>query len=617
MVTEKSPALVAAGFIDMQNCVFADEHEVLDKVAYLFEHTDALVKIACAGYDLVHSRHTMKQRDQLFQWYKLSQTLQADQKIIQPGVFEPLKVVGCSSPDKSRHIISNGLHLSLLQRGDDMLLSGRYGEAEAAYSACLGYMRRFPEARLKAALCNLYQGDADGAALAIFELIQYALDEYKAPDPDPVEWAYYCLALLSQGRLGEAGRRARQFPLLRHTELDRVRWAVQVLQDKCSGTPLTLCNEGLRPRPSIHRLPKRGQEAWITEVCKILVACHQPHLANKLAAVSVNSAGRSPDKQKETGPSARMSICRKMEGDVSAAASLAESNERLDLGLFRYRLASYKVRRKIGIASRALVRRVRAKCDRLLSVAGSCKQSSAFVCAIGDLILKKKLNTALLLLGREAQNDSLLPAVIGAMANRNYSLDVDIESSPKPRVYKLKSSRDRTHVSLTGSELSMSIIDGIPEEDNDAESANTVCPSEDGVDLMLIYGAETRASLRGLLDVIRASRFVALGHLSGVCEREIYSYLLKSHDYEVVTRRRTIEGGYTIFRNKAVCDTRLRRLLFRSSTAGKPGELDGNAAYEPGDSDVNLSSPVLQAPAPCAERRADEGCGFVMKGKNS
>jgi tetratricopeptide (TPR) repeat protein len=616
MVTEKSPALVAAGFIDMQNCVFADEHEVLDKVAYLFEHTDALVKIACAGHDLVHSRHTMKQRDQLFQWYTLNQTLQVDQKIIQPGVFEPLKVVGGSSPAKSRHLISNGLHLSLLQRGDDMLLSGRYEEAEAAYSACLGYMRRLPEARLKAALCNLYQGDADVAALAIFELIQYALDEYKAPDPDPVEWAYYILALLSQGKLGEAGRRARQFPLLRHTELDRVRWAVQVLQDKVSDAPLTPCKDGVGTRPSIHRLPKREAEIWISEVCKMLVACHQPRFANKLATVSMNAAGRSPDTHRETGPSVKVSTCRKSEGDVSASAILSSSNERIGLGLFRYRLASYKVGRKIGTASRALVRRVRANYDCLLSVAGPRTQPSAFGCAIRDLIQKKELTTALLLLGREPQNDSLLAAVIGAMANKNYSLDVDIEESPKPKVYRLRSSSEGTHISLTRIDLSMSSIDGIPEENDDAESAETVCWLEHGVDLMLIYGAEARASLGGLLDAIHASRFVALGHSNGIGEREIYSYLLKSDDYEVFTKSRISDISYTIFRNKAVCNTRLRRVLPRSSTARRP-EVDRKTAYEPDDSNANLSSAVLQVQTPCAESGADEGCGFVMKEKRS
>jgi hypothetical protein len=210
----------------------------------------------------------------------------------------------------------------------------------------------------------------------------------------------------------------------------------------------------------------------------------------------------------------------------------------------------------------------------------------------------------------------LLAAVIGAIANKNYSLDVDIEESPRPKVYRLQSSSEGTHSSLTRIDLTMSSVDGIPEENDDAESDETVCWLEHGVDLMLIYGAEARASLGGLLDAIHASRFVALGHSSGIGEREIYSYLLKSDDYEVFTRSCRSEGSYTIFRNKAVCDTRLRRALPRSSRARKP-ELDRKIAYEPDDSNANLSPAVLQVQTPCAESGADEGCGCVMKGERS
>src|SRR5262245_29046228 len=36
LITEETPALKAAGFLDMQNCVFVTEHDVLDKLEYLF-----------------------------------------------------------------------------------------------------------------------------------------------------------------------------------------------------------------------------------------------------------------------------------------------------------------------------------------------------------------------------------------------------------------------------------------------------------------------------------------------------------------------------------------------------------------------------------------------------
>ena len=38
LLTECSPGLEAAGFVDMQNCIFADERNVVDKLNYLFDH---------------------------------------------------------------------------------------------------------------------------------------------------------------------------------------------------------------------------------------------------------------------------------------------------------------------------------------------------------------------------------------------------------------------------------------------------------------------------------------------------------------------------------------------------------------------------------------------------
>ena len=64
LLTEKTSAVVAAGFADMKNCIFADETDVLDKVDYLFRNDGELERITSAGYELVHSRHTYRQRDQ-------------------------------------------------------------------------------------------------------------------------------------------------------------------------------------------------------------------------------------------------------------------------------------------------------------------------------------------------------------------------------------------------------------------------------------------------------------------------------------------------------------------------------------------------------------------------
>ena len=160
LITEKSPGLEAAGFIDMKNCVFADQSNVLDKLHYLFENPGVLEEIINAGYQLVHDRHTQKQRDQIYQWYNLNLQLKPDQKIVQLGPFEPLTVMQRSCVSVDSPVLSNSQHLTLLREGDKKLLKGKYEEAERLYLGCLNYIPWMPEPKLKLAICSLYKGDA-------------------------------------------------------------------------------------------------------------------------------------------------------------------------------------------------------------------------------------------------------------------------------------------------------------------------------------------------------------------------------------------------------------------------------------------------------------------------
>jgi len=134
LVTERSAGLDAAGFVDMKNCVFADERDVLDKLDFLFENPNVLDEITDAGYQLVHSRHAMAHRNQIFQWFDLHRNLKPGQKIIQRDPFGDLGVVEDNAGVGNSHVISSGEHLRLLRLGDENLWAGRYQQAEAAIS---------------------------------------------------------------------------------------------------------------------------------------------------------------------------------------------------------------------------------------------------------------------------------------------------------------------------------------------------------------------------------------------------------------------------------------------------------------------------------------------------
>ena len=62
LITERARNLEEAGFVDMVNCIFADEHDILDKLEFLLTQPDRLRQITTAGYELVHAQHTQKNR---------------------------------------------------------------------------------------------------------------------------------------------------------------------------------------------------------------------------------------------------------------------------------------------------------------------------------------------------------------------------------------------------------------------------------------------------------------------------------------------------------------------------------------------------------------------------
>ena len=117
LVTERSEALEAAAFADMDNCVFVDHTNVLDKLHYLFTNPDRLETITERGHALVHARHTFAHRDQIYQWYRLKQVLKPDQRIVQTSPFGVLIAVDKQSEIASHHVKGSGVHLASRPKG--------------------------------------------------------------------------------------------------------------------------------------------------------------------------------------------------------------------------------------------------------------------------------------------------------------------------------------------------------------------------------------------------------------------------------------------------------------------------------------------------------------------
>lgn len=284
LITEKSPAVEAAGFKDMVNCVFADSHDVVDKVDWLLRNRDALAAITDAGHHLVHSRHTYRARGQILEWYRLHKIVRDSQRIVQLNPFELPIAIAKAASKGTCHVHSNGWHLQLLHEGDRHLAQRDFAAAERAYRGCIGLMRWMPEPRLRMALCSLYGGDPGAALRWLDEITNFALRDYGAIDPDPVEWAVRIVALLCFGAPRSAILAARQYPQLEHLELARARWLCATLQG--AATPLRSPSEG-ECRASLHILKSRNDDEWLEDFCLMLRACGQHNMVRHLRQQTV------------------------------------------------------------------------------------------------------------------------------------------------------------------------------------------------------------------------------------------------------------------------------------------------------------------------------------------
>jgi Glycosyl transferases group 1 len=279
LVTEQTPATEAAGFVDMKNCVFADEKDILDKLDLLFSKPDVLQDITNAGHQLVTSRHTLKHRDQILKWLRLNSLRQGDQDIVQPNPFGPLILTEKRARFAGPPTPIDGVDRVLLRKAEAALAAGKYDDAESLYIQCMNYWWNMPEPALGLTLCSLYKGDPRKALECVAGKIQQTFEPLQAVEPDPVEWAFFVIALLCCGDLKEATRRAGQFPSLHHEQLDHCRAIIRILN---SSSLLSRPARDGRSCLSVHKLPYNDFTEFANSLCSMLEACQQHNLLQTL-----------------------------------------------------------------------------------------------------------------------------------------------------------------------------------------------------------------------------------------------------------------------------------------------------------------------------------------------
>jgi tetratricopeptide (TPR) repeat protein len=554
LITEKSPVLEAAGFVDMQNCVFADEDNVLDKLDYLFHNLDELERITDEGYQLVHSRHTLKHRDQILQWFNLYQNLKPNQKIIQSGPFESLSIVEKSSNIKNSHITCNGLNLLLIKQGDDLLWAGKYDEAEILYLKCLNYIYWMPEPKLKLAICSLYQGNAERARKYITELFQYTLEVYKAADPDPVEWAYFIISLLCLGRMDEAVKQAHQFPCLNHPELERTRLAVARIANVSIETG-SLQHES-KHRHSIHQLPDLSHPAWEARLCTMLKACRQDDLVDKLTQATTSTQNRSAKNSSNSQASIRQSWLVQLQDknwfkQLSLASSATNQKYSLDSIKSKYTTWSRKLKVKSKEEFYAVLRYVEQRSMNFLPFLPyeeSTLKTDDFFSTIHDLIQEETIKTTLLI-GTSFSEGSTKAFIAGVQENRNRPISYYIHHSTSElsKFKKLLSKHSHLRIQQISADSSGSFASKLRDEINTIKHEEGI----DNFDIVIINGSrlcsQADSNYIYIQDIFNGARYILLDGINDSCNHEYYSRLVQDPSYSVITQNPEMRNGFSVF----------------------------------------------------------------------
>ncbi|MCP6759270.1 MAG: glycosyltransferase [Fischerella sp. CENA71] len=542
LLTEKSSALEAAGFVDMDNCVFIDEHNLLDKLDYLFHNLDVLERITNTGYQLVHSRHTLKQRDQIFQWFNLYKNLKPNQNIVQRSPFEPLTIVETSSGIKNSHIICNGLSVELLRQGDEQLWVGKYEEAENFYLRCLNYTC-MPEPKLRLAICKLYKGDAVAAHYWLVQLIKYTLEEYKALDPEPVEWAYFIISLLCQGKLNEAINRAKQFPSLSHPELDRIRWVINILSNRDEFT--LPCSDKSRYRYSIHQLPNRNLNEWINHLCIMLKECQQTQFSEKLSQI-FQSEPQSLNKDQNNRCDLTTELLIKYQNHFviklsTILSSVFQGQHRLrpDYIIKLRRLIYFK----ILLPSLKILHALENKSGYFLPYNLSVRKNDELFHKIQKLLSEEDVKTAILI-GASANEGSTEAFLTGIQKNQNKPIAICINFST-PKFVKLQT-RYTNDFYVKCYDIS-SILDKnvshiLDLVINKIQKSNQI----HHFDVMVIDSSELTISAE--LSSMCEAKFVILDDISTFENYNNYQKLLLTPNYVLVAHNPSLRNGYAIFK---------------------------------------------------------------------
>lgn len=201
LVCEESDTVKAHGFKDMENCVFANPENIVDKVKYLFENHNLLDQITKNGYEFVHSYHTYKQRAQILQWYELFKIKKSGQKIVQLSILGDLELVDEKS-EKETIYFKDADDIKMITAVDDFIHEGNYYKADVECKKVVSIAEYIHDAKLRLYIIHMLNKRKEYA----FKSLKILLEDKIELDllPDPINMSFFILHLLATNNIDKA-----------------------------------------------------------------------------------------------------------------------------------------------------------------------------------------------------------------------------------------------------------------------------------------------------------------------------------------------------------------------------------------------------------------------------
>lgn len=180
LITEKTEATLQAGFVDMENCVFADKENFREKINFLLQNPQKVAEITQKGYDFVMQQHTDQHRTQLLDWYHLFKQKKEHQYIIQPSLFGKLEIA--ENTERHYHQKENKF-TRLADEANILFWQGNIQAYKDKYLwANSNYLHYSPDILTPLCLADLCLGDLDKSMQWLKYTLEFEVQHESTPN---------------------------------------------------------------------------------------------------------------------------------------------------------------------------------------------------------------------------------------------------------------------------------------------------------------------------------------------------------------------------------------------------------------------------------------------------